>query len=232
MTQHPSRDERRPDLVLFDNDGVLVDSERLSSRTLAAVLTGFGVPATPEACHRDFTGGTVALVRAVVEGRTGRPLPVTFETVYAERLAAAFAHELRASQGVPALLDRLDALGIPYCVASNGSRARIEAALRATRLLDRFAGRIFSAEQVAHPKPAPDLFLHAARAMGAAPGRCLVVEDTPPGIAAGRAAGMRVWAPATTYPADALREADRVSSSMRDLARELGAELTAGRGLP
>ncbi|MGC8633621.1 MAG: HAD family hydrolase [Candidatus Limnocylindrales bacterium] len=232
MAQHLPRDRRRPELVLFDNDGVLVDSEGVSSRTLAAVLGAFGVPTTAEACHRDFTGGTVALVRAVVEGRTGRPLPATFETIYAERLAAAFARELRASPGVPALLDRLEALGVPYCVASNGSRARIETSLRATQLLDRFAGRIFSAEQVAHPKPAPDLFLHAAQVLGAAPGRSLVVEDTPPGIAAGHAAGMRVWAPATTYPADALREADRVSPSMRDLARDLSAELTAGRGLP
>ncbi len=216
------------ELVIFDNDGVLVDSEGLSSATLAAVLRDFGVPATPAECRRDFTGGTVARVRTVIEARTGHALPVSFEAVYAERLAAAFERELAPCPGAPALLDFLDGAGIPYCVASNGSRARVEASLRATGLLGRFDGRIFSAEQVTHPKPAPDLFRRAAEVLGAPAERCLVVEDTPPGIAAGRSAGMFVWAPEGTYPAEVLGDADRVSVSVEALATELRAELAGG----
>ena len=219
------------ELVIFDNDGVLVDSEDLSSTTLSGVLGDLGVPATPEQCRHDFTGGTVTLVRAVIESRTGRALPESFETLYLERLAAAFERELTPCPGVPALLDFLDEAGIPYCVASNGTRARIQASLRATRLLGRFDGRIFSAEQVAHPKPGPDLFRRAAEVLGAAADHCLVIEDSPPGIAAARSAGMFVWAPAGTYPPEALRDADRVSPSIEALGTELRAELSgAGCG--
>ena len=156
------------------------------------------------------------------------PSPASFEAVYAERLAAAFERELAPCPGVPALLDFLDGAGIPYCVASNGSPARVEASLRATGLLGRFDGRIFSAEQVTRPKPAPDLFRRAAEVLGAPAARCLVVEDTPPGIAAGRSAGMFVWAPEGTYRAEVLRDADRVSVSVEALAEELRAELSGG----
>ncbi len=212
-------------LVIFDNDGVLVDSEAISSRTLAEVLTEFGVPTTPDESRRDFTGGTLGLIRTLVEARTGRPLPERFEAVYAARLADRFARGLRPHRGVPELLDFLDTLGIATCVASNGTRARTETALRATGLLGRFDGRIFSADGVDRPKPAPDLFLHASTVLGVPADRCLVIEDSPTGIAAGRAAGMYVWAPAGTYPPDRLTDADRVSPSMERLAEELRAEL-------
>ncbi len=212
-------------LVIFDNDGVLVDSESLSSSTLARVLNGFGVPATPAQCRRDFTGFPVTLVRTVVEARMRAVLPVSFEAVYAGELAEVFGHELGPSAGVPALLDVLDERGIAYCVASNGTRQRLEMSLRAAGLLARFAGRLFSVEQVARPKPAPDLFLAAAGTLGIAPAECLVVEDTPTGIAAANAAGMFAWAPASTYPADELPGAGRISPTMADLGRELRAEL-------
>lgn len=216
-------------LVVFDNDGVLVDSEHLSSATLAGVLTDLGVPYTREESHRDFTGGTLGHVRQVVEAR-GVALSPDFEATYARRLADVFAAELRPSVGVAELLDRLDARGIRYCVASNGTRGRIRASLRAAGLLERFAGRTFSAEDVARPKPAPDLFLHAAATLGIEPEACLVVEDTPPGVEAGRRAGMYVWAPASTYPERELEGADRVSPTMAALAAELDAELgAAGR---
>ena len=213
------------DLVIFDNDGVLVDSEAISSRTLAEVLTELGVPTTPDDSRRDFTGGTLGLIRTLVEARTGRPLAETFEPVYAARLAGRFARELRPNRGVPELLDFLDAAGVATCVASNGTRTRTETALRATGLLERFDGRIFSADGVERPKPAPDLFLHASTVLGVPVDRCLVIEDSPTGIAAGRAAGMYVWAPAGTYPAERLTDADRVSPSMERLAEELRAEL-------
>jgi len=212
-------------LVIFDNDGVLVDSETLSSSTLARVLNGFGVPATPAQCRRDFTGFPVTLVRTVVEARMRAVLPVSFEDVYARALGEVFGRELAPSTGVPALLDVLDERGIVYCVASNGTRSRLEMSLRAAGLLARFSGRLFSVEQVARPKPAPDLFLAAAGTLEIAPAECLVVEDTPTGIAAANAAGMFVWAPASTYPADELPGADRVSPTMADLAHELQAEL-------
>ena len=213
-------------LVIFDNDGVLVDSERLSSATLAEVLTDLGIPYTPEESHRDFTGGTLGRVRQVVEGR-GLALPALFEATYARRLADVFSRELRPSTGVPELLERLRERGVDCCVASNGTRERVEASLRATGLLERFAGRAFSADDVARPKPAPDLFLHAAATLGAYPDACLVVEDTPPGIEAGRRAGMYVWAPASTYEEAELAGADRVSPTMAALAAELEATLQA-----
>ncbi len=219
------------DLVIFDNDGVLVDSEALSSATLAEVLTAYGVPTTPAQCRRDFTGGTPSLIRQVIEARTGRPLPASFEAAFAARLIERFQRRLRPCPGIPALLDFLGRVGVPYCVASNGTRERIEAALRAVGLLDRFTGRIFSAAEVARPKPAPDLFLQASAALRVPADRCLVIEDTPPGIAAARAAGMRVWAPAGTYPLDELSGADRVSASTAVLAAELQAALAAQRGV-
>ena len=120
-----------------------------------------------------------------------------------------------------ALLEDLDRRGITYCVASNGTRERIEASLRAAGLLPRFADRLFSAEQVAHPKPAGDLFLHAARTLGAVPSECLVIEDTPPGIAAARAARMVAWATASTCPADELLGADWISPSVGALGAAL-----------
>lgn len=218
---------RSVDLVIFDNDGVLVDSELISARTLAGVLNAFGVAATPEQVYIDFMGCTLPLIRDMIEARTGGPLPPSFEPTYARDLAAAFEAELRPVPGVPELLDFLDALSIPYCVASNGTRQRIRNALRATGLLARFEGRIFSAEDVAHGKPAPDLFLHAADVLDVPPERCLVVEDTPAGITAARGAGMVVWAPASTYGAERLEGAQRISATMADLAAALRAELAA-----
>lgn len=217
-----------PDLVIFDCDGVLVDSERLSCATLADVLTAAGAPTTPDECARDFTGGTVALIRDVTERRTGRPLPGSFEETYARALFERFRRDLRAFDGVTELLDGLDAAGVGYCVASNGTRRRMEASLGATGLLPRFEGRLFSGPEVTRPKPAPDLFLHAAATLGATPASCLVVEDTPTGIAAARAAGMTVWAPATTFDRQRLATADAVFPAMASLGAALLADL--GRG--
>ena len=212
--------------MIFDCDGVLVDSEWLSCATLADVLTAAGAPATPDECARDFTGGTVEMIRAVTERRTGRPLPGAFEETYARALFDRFRRDLRAFEGVTALLDALDRAGVPYCVASNGTRDRLGASLGATGLLPRFDGRIFSGVEVARPKPAPDVFLHAAETLRADPARCLVVEDTPTGIAAGRAAGMTVWAPATTFDPGRLATADAVFPSVASL----GDALLAGLG--
>ena len=176
-------------LVIFDCDGVLVDSEPLSNRILAERLTAAGLPTTAEESMRDYMGRSWSAVVASAEQRLGRALPASFAERYHEELFAAFARELRAVDGVRAALD---AIRLPSCVASSGSHERIRAALTAAGLLERFDGRIFSAADVEHGKPAPDLFLHAAARMGFEPGDCLVGEDSPAGVAAGRAAGMTV----------------------------------------
>lgn len=170
--------------MILDCDGVLVDSEPLSNGALADVLSEHGVPYTREECVRDFMGRSWRQV----EERVG--LIAGLREAYRERMFLAFSSSLEAVPGVEAALDALEDL--PTCVASSGDPEKMRMTLGHTGLLARFAGRLFSSVEVAHGKPAPDLFLHAARSMGWAPGRCAVVEDSPAGVAAGRAAGMRV----------------------------------------
>ncbi len=173
--------------VIFDCDGVLVDSEPLANRVLAETLTELGVPMSPEESVRRFMGRSWATVEAYTAGRA----PGLRER-YEERLFAAFAAELHAVPGVEAVLEGLAASGVPTCVASSGSPDKIAFTLGHTGLARFFEERVFSASEVAHGKPAPDLFLHAAERMGWEPGRVTVVEDSAPGVQAGRAAGMRV----------------------------------------
>jgi HAD superfamily hydrolase (TIGR01509 family) len=216
-----------PDLVLFDCDGVLVDSERLACRTMVETLTSYGFPTTFDECWRDFTGQTAGLVRTVMEQRHRRPLDSGFEAVRESRLHEAFREELTAFDGVEDLLVALEVAGIAFCVASNGSHRRMRASLGATGLLSHFDGRVFSGvEDAPRPKPAPDLFLHAAAVVGARAERCLVVEDSTTGVAAGLAAGTTVWAAAGTYDADHLASAHRVFESMPVLARALRVAVT------
>ena len=190
------------ELVIFDCDGVLVDSEPLSNRILAERLTAAGLPTSTEDSVRDYMGRSWATVAAHAAERLGRPLPDDFAEGYHAELYATFARELEPIAGIHAALDRI---GVPTCVASSGSHERIRRSLSATGLLERFEGRIFSATDVEHGKPAPDLFLHAAARMGAAPERCVVVEDSPAGVQAGRAAGMTVLGYAGLTDADQLR---------------------------
>ena len=204
-------------LVIFDNDGVLVDSERLANTILAELLTEAGLPYTFEETVRDFMGGSMASMRQQAEARLGRPLPADLEDRYHQRLFDGFAH-LQAIEGVAAVLDHLEARGITYCLASSGTHRRIRTALTAVGFLDRFDGRIFSAEDVAHGKPAPDLFLHAAGSMGVKPADCLVVEDSPLGVAAAVAAGMKVFGYAGMTDPAKLSAADAVFHDMTALA--------------
>jgi HAD superfamily hydrolase (TIGR01509 family) len=177
------------ELVIFDCDGVLVDSEPLSNRILAEHLTAIGLPTTFEDAVRDFMGRSWKTCTEIIEGRLGGPLPAGWADGYHADVFAAFEREL---EPVPGLPEALDAIDLPSCVASSSSHARIRTALTATGLLARFEGRIFSATEVEHGKPAPDLFLHAAERMGVAPAACVVVEDAPAGAEAGRRAGMTV----------------------------------------
>ncbi|MEU4191044.1 HAD family phosphatase [Kribbella sp. NPDC026611] len=209
-------------LVIFDNDGVLVDSERLANTILSELLTEAGLPYSFEDTVRDFMGGSMASMRVTAEKKLGRPLPAELEDRYHQRLFDGFA-QLQAVAGVEAVLDHLEERGITYCLASSGTHRRIRTALTAVGFLDRFEGRIFSAEDVAHGKPAPDLFLHAAATMGVKPDGCLVVEDSPLGVAAAVAAGMKVFGYAAMTDPAKLAAADTVFHNMTALPQLIDA---------
>lgn len=178
------------ELVIFDCDGVLVDSERLAVRVEAQLLTELGWPLTEADVLDRFVGRSDAYMYAQIDAHLGRPVP-EFAEQYVERLHAAFADELTAVPGVEDALDELVELGLRTCVASSGTHEKMARTLGLTGLRAYFDGRIFSATEVEHGKPAPDLFLHAARNMGVDPDRCVVVEDSRSGVEAARAAGMR-----------------------------------------
>lgn len=179
----------RPDLVIFDCDGVLVDSETVTSQVVAANLTRHGLPMTPMRCFELFVGGTMRGM-----DNTARAMGAALPEDWMDRIHAEIHAELRRGvaviAGIPALLDRLEAEGIAYCVASNGSQDKMEITLGQTGLAPRFAGRRWSAHDLGVAKPDPGLFLHAAAALGAAPPACLVVEDSASGAIAARRAGM------------------------------------------
>ncbi len=178
------------DLLILDCDGVLVDSEVISARMLTAALADHGVQLTLPVFTRHFLGRSYPTVLAHIRTRWGVELPDGFEAAYRARLLAAFDGELRPMPGVTAMLGDL---ALPFCLATSSSPERTAHALRLTGLADAFAGRVFTASEVARGKPAPDLFLHAAARMGANPLRTLVIEDSETGIRAARAAGMTVW---------------------------------------
>jgi HAD superfamily hydrolase (TIGR01509 family) len=188
------------ELVIFDCDGVLVDSERLAVRTEAAILASLGWPLTEDEIVERFVGRSARYMHAEVERHLGRP--VDWEDEFERRYRTVFEQELTPVDGIVAALDAID---LPVCVASSGSHDKMAFTLGLTGLYDRFAGRIFSADEVPLGKPAPDVFLLAARRMGMASRRTAVVEDSTSGVAAGRAAGMRVFAFAGgVTPADRL----------------------------
>ncbi|KFG74964.1 HAD family hydrolase [Streptomyces mutabilis] len=209
----------RYDLVIFDNDGVLVDSEPISNRLLAGYLTELGHPTSYEDSLRDYMGAAMHRVHDLVLERTGRKLPENFDDVFHRRVFAAFAEHLEAVPGVVGLLEKLAVDGVPYCVASSGSHERIRVGHRKTGLDRWFEDeRIFSAQDVGLGKPAPDLFLYAAERMGVAPERCVVVEDSPLGVRAAVAAGMDVYGFTAMTPAGKLAGATRLFRDMGELA--------------
>ncbi len=209
----------RYDLVIFDNDGVLVDSEPISNRLLAAYLTELGHPTSYEDSLRDYMGAAMHRVHDLIQERTSRRLPENFDDVFHGRVFAAFERDLEPVAGVVAVLEKLTADGVPYCVASSGSHERIRVGHRKTGL-DRWFddARIFSSEDVGRGKPAPDLFLYAAERMGVAPERCAVVEDSPLGVQAAVAAGMDVYGFTAMTPAAKLAGATQLFRSLEDLA--------------
>ncbi|TAI63845.1 HAD family hydrolase [Bradyrhizobium sp. Leo170] len=178
-----------PDLIIFDCDGVLVDSEVISCRAHAEILTRHGYPITSEQVFDRFLGRSTRQANLEIEAELGRSLPDDFHTQLQDELFRSFEADLQAVPHIHAALDRI---AQPVCVASSGSPQRMRVSLGRTALHERFAPNIFSALQVKNGKPAPDLFLFAAGQMKVAPERCLVVEDSLPGITAARAAGMTV----------------------------------------
>ncbi|MFI6011957.1 HAD family hydrolase [Streptomyces sp. NPDC051243] len=205
------------ELVILDCDGVLVDSERLANTLLARMLTDAGLPTTLEESLRTYMGSSFARVRELAEERLGRPLPAGFREHFEGRLRDALNSGLRPVAGARELLENLTAHGPRFCVASGSHRDRLDQSLRVTGLAPLLDDRVFSADEVAQGKPAPDLFLHAARRMAADPAAALVVEDSPLGVEAARAAGMRVVGFAATTPAERLSAADHVITSLARL---------------
>ncbi|KTR03196.1 hypothetical protein NS365_19355 [Aureimonas ureilytica] len=211
----------QPELVIFDCDGVLIDSEAIQCRIDAQELTKLGFPASPHDFARAFVGRTTRDMIEHVERSLGRALPDRFEADRDHLLEQAYRTELRAIEGV---VEVLEVVGIPTCVASNAAMGHLRYVLESTRLLPHFEGRLFGVDLVPRPKPAPDLFLLAARTMNVAPARCLVIEDSETGVRAAVAAGMPVFGfhgGGHCYPGYEARLMDagamRVFSDMREL---------------
>jgi HAD superfamily hydrolase (TIGR01509 family) len=177
------------DLVIFDCDGVLVDSEVISCRAHSEMLTRHGYPITADQVLDRFLGVSDREARLIIEAELGRSLPADFEAQMKQAALQRYADELR---NVPYIGDALAAIDLPKCVASSGTPEKIRHGLTCAGLYDQLAPHIFSASQVRRGKPAPDLFLFAAERMTASPDRCLVIEDSVPGITGARAAGMTV----------------------------------------
>jgi HAD superfamily hydrolase (TIGR01509 family) len=176
------------DLIIFDCDGVLVDSERIAIRTNIAAFAEYGHTVTEAEVIDAFVGKNTESVMEIA----GEWLGVERVNGWTDRFRELYYTELEtAVTPVDGIVEALDAISITNCVASSGTHKKMRMTLGRTGLYDRFAGRIFSAAEVANGKPAPDLFLHAAHQMGVVPQRCVVVEDSEPGVQAARAAGMR-----------------------------------------
>lgn len=179
------------ELVVFDCDGVLVDSEVIAVQIDQRVLADLGWELEREEIIERFVGKSEANFIAGIEKHLGIELGEGWDRKYQHWYHEALERDLTAVDGVEEALDRIR---LPHCVASSGSHAKMQRTLGKTGLLQRFAGRIFSATEVANGKPAPDLFLHAAGTLGTAPEACAVVEDSAYGVQAARAAGMHVFA--------------------------------------
>ena len=179
---------RNFDLVIFDCDGVLIDSERLAVRTEARILAGLGWPLSESEIIDRFVGRSASYMKSQIEAHLDRN--IDWDTEFESEYRRVFESELAPVSGIVSAIERIDA---QTCVASSGSHERMKFTLGLTGLFDHFEGRIFSADDVPHGKPAPDLFLYAASQMGVSPGRCAVVEDSIAGVKAGVSAGMAVF---------------------------------------
>jgi len=194
-------------LIIFDCDGVLVDSERISNEVIAEILAEHGLRLTWQQAMAEFLGQSVGQVRRTASLRFGIDLPADWSDAYYARMIPALAARVEPIDGALEAVAAVQGAGLACCVASQGPMEKIEATLTRIGLWERLRGAVFSAKSVARPKPAPDLFLLAAASMGVAPGECAVIEDSPLGITGALAAGMRVLAYCPLSDADAARKA-------------------------
>lgn len=176
--------------IIFDFDGVIADSEVLSNTVLAEVVTELGVPTTLEDAYRNYMGKRFHELIAAVEAAVGRSLPPSFGDHYQSRTLTRFRQELAPIAGAREFIAKF--AGLPRCIASSSSPDRLALCLEVLDMVSLFEGRVFSASNVARGKPHPDIFLHAAEAIGVPPGDCIVIEDSGTGVVAGRAAGTTV----------------------------------------
>lgn len=213
--------------VIFDCDGVLVDSERLVTQVESEHLKRLGLELSPEEARVEFLGLTVTDTAARIQQQIGGTLPPEWLHDWGMWTALMLTRSLRAVPGVSAVVEGLHRIGVPTCVASQSPLPRVQLSLAVTGLAQYFGERVFTASMVARPKPAPDLFQYAAEQMGVEPRSCIVVEDSPSGVAAAVAAGMDVLG----YAADS--DADRLAAAGAEVFREMGEvpELLRRRGL-
>ena len=211
-------------LVIFDCDGVLVDSESISNGVLARLLTAQGLPTTLAEARRDYQGLLLGDVVRSAQAKLGHPLPEDWLESYEHERSEAFRRELEPVPGAAEAVELISAAGIGVCVASQGKLEKTRLSLELTGLGHLFtAEALFSAEAVARGKPHPDLFLHAAAVMGASPRECVVVEDTPSGVTAAVSAGMRVFGYVVDSDASALvRAGAQELASLHELPALLG----------
>jgi HAD superfamily hydrolase (TIGR01509 family) len=212
------------ELVIFDCDGVLVDSEAISNEVLARMLTHEGLPTTLRGARRDYQGLLLADICSRAEAMLGRSLPPGWLAEYERLRAEAFRHGLEPVAGAAEAVRRVKAAGLKVCVASQGALAKTRLTLGLTGLLELFPpGALFSAHDVPRPKPDPALFRHAAATMGVQPSACTVIEDTPLGVTAAVAAGMRAIGYAADSDERALRNAGaEIVRSLDELPEFLG----------
>jgi HAD superfamily hydrolase (TIGR01509 family) len=203
-------------LVIFDCDGVLVDSELITNRVFARMLNEVGIAVSLEDMFERFVGRSMPQCLEIITQLLGHPVPPHFVEQYQTQSAAALRSELKA---VPDIETVLSTLRIPYCVASSGTHEKMQTTLGITGLLPQFRGKMYSVTEVAQSKPFPDVFLHAARQQGASPADCAVIEDTPTGVRAGVAAGMTVFGYCALTPKQRLLDAGahHTFERMRDL---------------
>ncbi|MBE9258036.1 HAD family phosphatase [Dolichospermum sp. LEGE 00246] len=207
-------------LVIFDCDGVLVDSEPIINRTFAETLTEFGFPITYREVTQKFIGKSLKTCLEIIEQSYNKPLPKNFIELCKEREIAPLQQELQPVSGINEVLEQIT---LPKCVASNNSHRHIQFVLKLTGLLHQFEGKIYSCYDVPRPKPFPDVYLHAAEQMNTNPEHCVVIEDSVPGVQAGYAARMTVFGYAQHSDGTALTDAGAkiVFNDMRQLSQIL-----------
>lgn len=218
-----------PQLVIFDCDGVLVDSEPIAAKVLADFISAHGRPTEAEECLTTFTGLSIIRVGEIIRSDWGVDLAEDFADQLRPLDKAAFEARLKPLPGAAQTIRRLQSAGIKVCVASSGLPEKIHHSLSITGLLDLFEGHLFSAVVVEHGKPAPDLFLHASAHMGVAPENCCVIEDSVAGVQAAKSAGMEVMAFCGATHADDRHQQkladtgpDRLFAELAELPRLLG----------